>query len=62
MQEPMTILGVITAFFCQVDEQTPGTPKNPQATLWPSEAMSLGLLHALKGVGTRAFAYSSKTD
>jgi len=51
----MTTLEFITALFCQVDDQMPGIPKHPHATLWPSEVVTLGLLHALKGVGNRAF-------
>ncbi len=30
-------------------------PKHPEAHLWPSEVVTLRLLHALKGVGNRAF-------
>jgi hypothetical protein len=30
-------------------------PKHPEAHLWPSEVVTLGVLHALKGVGNRAF-------
>jgi hypothetical protein len=30
-------------------------PKHPQALLWPSEVVTIGLLYAIKGVGTRAF-------
>jgi hypothetical protein len=55
MEEPMTTLEFITALFCQVDDQLPGIPKHPHAVLWPSEIVTLGLLHALKGVGNRAF-------
>jgi hypothetical protein len=51
----MTTLNCITAFFCQVDDHLPGLPTHPHATLWPSEIVTLGLLHALKGVGNRAF-------
>src|SRR5947208_1224578 len=54
-EEPMTTLNFITTLFCQVDDQMPDIPKHPHATLWPSEAVTLGLLHALKGVGNRAF-------
>ena len=43
----------ITALFCQVDDQLAGLPKHPEAHLWPSEVVTLGLLHALKGVGNR---------
>ena len=45
----------ITALFYEVDEQMGAIPKHPEAHLWPSEVVTLGLLHALKGVGNRAF-------
>ena len=45
----------ITALFYEVDEQLRAIPKHPEAHLWPSELVTLGLLHALKGVGNRAF-------
>jgi hypothetical protein len=45
----------ITALFCQVDDPLAGLPKHPEAHLWPSEVVTLGLLHALKGVGNRPF-------
>jgi hypothetical protein len=51
----MTTLDFITALFCQVDDHLPGIPKHPHAHLWPSEIVTLGLLHALKGGGNRAF-------
>src|SRR2546425_715124 len=54
-EEPMTTLDFITALFCQVDDHLPGIPKHPEAHLWPSEVVTLGLLHALKGGGNRAF-------
>jgi hypothetical protein len=50
----MTTIDFITALFCQVDGHLPGIPKHPEAHLWPSEVVTLGLLHALKGVGNRA--------
>src|SRR5215212_1646949 len=50
-----TTIEFITAFFCQVDDQLAGLPKHPEAHLWPSEVVTLGLLHALKGVGNRPF-------
>jgi hypothetical protein len=55
-EEHMTTLDFITALFCQVDDHLPGLPKHPHATLWPSEIVTLGLLHALKGGGNRAFS------
>jgi hypothetical protein len=45
----------ITALFYHVDEQLRTVPKHPEARLWPSEVVTLGLLHALKGVGNHAF-------
>jgi hypothetical protein len=54
-EEPMITLDFITDLFCQVDDQLPGIPKHPHATLWPSEIVTLGILHALKGGGNRAF-------
>src|SRR5229473_5587768 len=50
-----TTIECITALFCQVDDQLAGLPKHPEAHLWPSEVVTLGLLHALKGGGNRAF-------
>src|SRR6266446_4360919 len=45
----------ITALFSEVDDQLRALPKHPEARLGPSEVVTLGLLHALKGVGNRAF-------
>lgn len=51
----MTTGDFITELFCKVDDQMRDVPKHPQANLWPSEVVTLGLLHAIKGVGNRAF-------
>src|SRR6266498_2566173 len=51
----MTTVEFITALFYEVDEQLAGLPKHPEAHLWPSEVVTLGLLHALKGGGNRPF-------
>src|SRR5881397_3325879 len=51
----MITFDFITALFCQVDDHLSDIPKHPEAHLWPSEVGTLGLLHALKGVGNRAF-------
>ena len=51
----MTTVEFIIALFCQVDMHLHDVPKHPQASLWPSEVVTLGLLHALKGVGNRPF-------
>ena len=51
----MSTVDFITALFYEVDEQLRTIPKHPEALLWPSEVVTLGLLHALKGVGNRPF-------
>jgi hypothetical protein len=51
----MMTVEFITALFSEVDEQLRAIPKHPEAHLWPSEVVTLGLLHALKGVGNRPF-------
>src|SRR5712691_11120617 len=51
----MMTVEFITALFYEVDEQIGAIPTHPEAHLWPSEVGTLGLLHALKGVGNRAF-------
>jgi hypothetical protein len=51
----MTTVECITALFYHVDEPMRAMPKHPEAHLWPSEVVTLGLLHALKGGGNRAF-------
>ena len=51
----MMTVEFITALFSEVDDQLRAIPKHPEARLWPSEVVTLGLLHALKGVGNRAF-------
>src|SRR5712691_1382157 len=55
MEEHMTALDFITALFYEVDEQLRAMPKHPEAHLWPSEVVTLGLLHARKGGGNRPF-------
>ena len=51
----MMTVEFITALFYEVDEQIGAIAKHPEAHLWPSEVVTLGLLHALKGGGNRAF-------
>src|SRR5262249_16268811 len=51
----MMTVEFIPALFSEVDEQRGAIPKHPEAHLWPSEVVTLGRLHALKGVGTRPF-------
>jgi hypothetical protein len=51
----MATIDFITELFCKVDDQMVQVPKHPQTLLWPSEAVTIGLLYAIKGTGTRAF-------
>jgi len=51
----MTPWDLISALFYPVDEQLHALPKHPAAHLWPSEVGTVGLLHARKGGGNRAF-------
>src|SRR5712692_5280298 len=51
----MTTVDCITALFYEIDGQLRAIPKHPEAHLWPSEVVTLGLLHALKGGGNRPF-------
>jgi hypothetical protein len=40
---------VVIWLFCPVDDRLGYRPKYPQARLWPSESITIGLLFALKG-------------
>lgn len=51
----MTTIDFITELFCRVDDAMTGVPKHNQASLCPSETVTLGLLFALKGGSGRAF-------
>jgi hypothetical protein len=51
----MTTEDFISELFYRVDESLKDVPTHPQASLWPSEIVTLGLLFALKGAGNRAF-------
>jgi hypothetical protein len=58
----MTTVDFIIALFYHVDTHLHDIPKHPEARLWPSEVVTLGLLHALKGGGNRAFYRWVKRD
>lgn len=45
----------IIGLFCRVDQRMAGIGRHPQAALYPSEIVTLALLHAIKGVSGRAF-------
>lgn len=51
----MTTEEIIISIFWYVDEQMKGITKHPQAKLWPSELVTIGLLAALKGRRFGAF-------
>ncbi len=58
----MSTRDFITELFCKVDDVMRGVPKHPQASLHPSEIVTLGLLFAIKGVGNLAFYTRIKCD
>lgn len=58
----MTTEDIIISIFWDVDEQMRGIAKHPQAKLWPSELVTIGLLAALKGGRFRAFYRWLKRD
>jgi hypothetical protein len=43
----MTTEDIIISVFCLVDDQMQEIPKHPQAKLYPSELVTIGLLFAL---------------
>ena len=43
----MTTSDIITHLFCLVDDRMKEESKHPQATLYPSEVVTIGLLFAL---------------
>ena len=52
-----TTIEFITALFYHVDEQLHDMPKHPEAHLWPSEVVTLGLLHALRRFTEKILLY-----
>ena len=51
----MAIVDFITELFCIVDDEMKDVPNHSQQALCPSELVTIGLLYAIKGVGTNAF-------
>ena len=51
----MTTEDIIIQIFCCVDDQMSVVVKHPQAKLYPSEIVTIGILFALKGGHFRAF-------
>lgn len=58
----MTTEDIIITIFWYVDERMGDIGKHPQAKLWPSELVTIGLLFALKGGHFRAFYRWLKRD
>ena len=58
----MSMLHFITDLFCRIDDALQDVPRHSQARLYPSEVVTLALLFALKGVGTRPFYRWLKRD
>ena len=58
----MTTEDIIIHIFCFVDDQMPDIKKHPQAKLYPSELVTIGVLFALKGGHFRAFCRWLKRD
>lgn len=58
----MTTVDFITELFCRIDDTMKGVRKHPQALLYPSEIVTLGMLFALKGVGNRQFYRTSHSS
>lgn len=51
----MTTIDFIITLFCLVDERLKAEQKHTQASLYPSEVVTLALLYALSGKGQRAY-------
>ena len=51
----MTTEDFITELFCRIDDAMKAVAKHPLGLLFPSEIVTLGVLFALKGGGSRAF-------
>ena len=49
------MLDIITELFCKVDDAMTDVPDHSQQALSPSELVTIGLLYAIKGVGSRYF-------
>jgi len=58
----MTTELIIVGIFCIVDDGMGGVEKHPQAKLYPSELVTIGVLFALKGGHFRAFYRWLKRD
>lgn len=51
----MTMEDIIIHLFCSIDNELGDVKKHPDAHLYPSEVVTIGVIYALKGNGYRAF-------
>lgn len=51
----MTTVDFIIWLFCRENDAMDKAEKHPQASMYPSEVVTIAILFALKGVGNRAF-------
>ncbi len=58
----MTTELIIILIFCYVDDRMRDVMKHPDAKLYPSELVTIGILFSLKGVSFRAFYRWLKRD
>ena len=58
----MTTKEFIIELFCRIDDAMCEVPKHGQASLYPSEVVTLAFLFAIKGVGNRPFYRWLKRD
>ncbi len=58
----MTTGDSILHMFCLVDDNLPDIPRHPQAKVYPSELVTIGILFALNGGFVRAFSRWRKRD
>jgi hypothetical protein len=58
----MTTELIIILIFCYVDDHLGDVVKHPDAKLYPSELVTIGILFSLKGVSFRAFYRWLKRD
>lgn len=58
----MTTKNIIIHIFYHVDNAMPAVPKVPQASLYPSEVVTIGILFACKGGRFRAFCCWLRRD
>ena len=58
----MTTVDFITELFARIDDLMVGVKKHSQASLYPSEVVTIAILFALKGVGNRPFYRWLKRD